>query len=652
MKYTILILFYLFIGNTLRASVIIENDSILSDSIPTVTVTAEKTNIRSTQGTMIVDLPTIVKGKAVTNILEALGYLPGVVSNNGMIGLSGATNVTIMLNGELTQMPVNNLYQLLYSMPVERMKNVEIMYNAPAKYHVSGAIININLKTPRIIDGLQGQANIGYNQKHYASWGGSLASTFAIKNWTFDLNYSISKTKAWNSQDMLSNHTIGSTLNTIYESDRQQAQNLQNSLYFATAYKFGGNSNIRLVYNMQYISDAESKSLSSGTFGDFSTIYTGPHRLHNTNLIYTSPFGLKIGGEYTFYDENRDQTMISLPDQTDIIKASSLQKINRTRFYIDQNHSIKDWGINYGIEYRYANDGSRQIYLLPAGDGFESKLIEQTVDAYIGTEHNFPFGLSFNASLKGEYYKVLDNTDWSCIPQLSLTYYKTPINIFQLGFNSRKVYPQYWALHSGVSYINSYSKIVGNPNLRPYTNYSTQLSYIFKQKYVATLYVNHNDNYFEQLPYQSPDELSLIFQTLNFNYNSTIGINFHIPVTVKSILNSTITANTYFNKIKADQFHDISFRRKKATIYTAINNTIKLSEQFPITISLDASYISPSLQGIADISKMWRIDAGIKWSFAHDKADLTLRADDIFNTWSPTMHINYSSQNYRMKVTT
>ncbi len=650
MKYTFLILFDLFIGITLNANSIVKNDSILSDSIPTVTVLAEKTNIRSTQGAMIVDLPTIVKDKPVTNILEALGYLPGVVSNNGQIGLSGATNVTIILNGELTQIPLNNLYQLLYSMPVERMKNVEIMYNAPAKYHVSGAIININLKTPRIIDGLQGQANIGYTQKHYASWGGSLASTFAIKNWTFDMNYSISRTKTWNWQEMQSNHILGSSLNAIYESNRQQAKNLQNSLYFATAYKFGTNSNIRFVYNMQYISNAESNSLSSGTFGDFSTIYIGPHRLHNTSLVYTSPFGMKIGGEYTFYDENRDQTMISLPNQIDIIKASSLQKINNIRFYIDQNHKIKDWGLNYGIEYRYANDKSRQIYCLPDYNGFNNKLIEQTFDAYIGTEHNFPFGLSLNASLKGEYYKVGKDSRWSIIPQTSMTYYKTPTSIFQLGFNSQKIYPPYWALHSGINYISNYSKIVGNPDLRPYTNYSTQLSYILRQKYVATLYINCNDNYFEQLPYQSSNELALVYQTVNFNYNRTFGINLHIPIAIKSILNSTLTANAYINQIKADKFHDIAFKREKASIYTSLKNSIKFSENFPVSISLDASYISPSLQGIADMSELWRIDAGVKWSFISDKATLTLQAVDIFNTWSPTMCINRYGQNFQMNV--
>lgn len=231
-----------------------------------------------------------------------------------------------------------------------------------------------------------------------------------------------------------------------------------------------------------------------------------------------------------------------------------------------------------------------------------------------------------------------------------MTYYKTPVSIFQLGFNSQKVYPPYWALHSGISHISNYSKIIGNPDLRPYTNYSAQLSYILRQKYVATLYVNHNDDYFEQLPYQSPDELALVYQTINFNYNRSFGINLHIPVAIKSILNSTLTANAYINRIKADKFHDISFKREKATIYASLKNTIKFSENFPVSISLDASYISPSLQGIADMSELWRIDAGVKWTFARDKAALTLQASDIFNTWSPVMRINRYGQNFQMKV--
>lgn len=175
-------------------------DSIGTQVLDEVVVEAEKPRLKGHDGVLVVDLPAIVADKPVTNILDALGFLPGVVSNDGMIGLNGAAGVTIILNGELTNMPVQNLYQLLYSLPVDRLKNVEIMYAAPAKYHVSGAVINIVLKTPRAIDGLRGQALLGYTQALYPSYNGTLAATYAVGDWTFDVNWSLSRNKTWNRQ--------------------------------------------------------------------------------------------------------------------------------------------------------------------------------------------------------------------------------------------------------------------------------------------------------------------------------------------------------------------------------------------------------------------------------------------------------------------
>ena len=178
---------------TLISSLHAAGQSGIQDSIPAqelneVIVRGERPQIKGHDGVLTVDLPAIVREKPVTNVLEALSYLPGVVDNNGSIGLSGATSVTIILNGELTNMPVQNLYQLLYSTPVDRLKNVEIMYAAPAKYHVSGAVINIVLKTPRPLDGLTGQLQAGYTQTRYPSYNTGAATTYALKDWTFDVN--------------------------------------------------------------------------------------------------------------------------------------------------------------------------------------------------------------------------------------------------------------------------------------------------------------------------------------------------------------------------------------------------------------------------------------------------------------------------------
>ena len=166
-------------------------DSIPDQMLNEVVVKGEKSQIRSRDGSMVVDLPSIVRNKPVSNILEALTYLPGVSSDGGMLSLAGAGTVSIILNGEPTDMSVETLYQLLYSMPVDKLKNVEIMYAAPAKYHVKGAVINVILKTPTPLDGLQGQLRAGYEQTHRPSYGAGAAATYALKKCTFAMNYSL-----------------------------------------------------------------------------------------------------------------------------------------------------------------------------------------------------------------------------------------------------------------------------------------------------------------------------------------------------------------------------------------------------------------------------------------------------------------------------
>ncbi len=51
------------------------------------------------------------------------------------------------------------------------------------------------------------------------------------------------------------------------------------------------------------------------------------------------------------------------------------------------------------------------------------------------------------------------------------------------------------------------------------------------------------------------------------------------------------------------------------------------------------------------MSAIWKIDAGVKWQFGKKRCcELDLKADDIFNKWSPTMTILNACQDYRMKV--
>ncbi|MDE5652194.1 MAG: outer membrane beta-barrel family protein, partial [Muribaculaceae bacterium] len=535
----------------------------------------------------------------------------------------------------------------LYTMPIERLKNVEIMYSAPAKYHVNGAVINVVLKTPTPLDGLQGQIRAGYNQAHYGSYGGSLAATYAIKDWTFDINYGLSRTKSWNREETSSNHLYNGKRTMIDDDMRRIGRNWSNTIFASAAWK-----TIKLTYNGQIISDSKSWRLSSGTLGDYTNVYKmlSPVGYHNLALRYTAPFGMSIGGDYTRYSENRQQSLFKGADY--LLGSYSRQDINRWHVYVDQQHRPGKWQLNYGAEYQHSNDHSSQHYA-SYGDNpdFDDTLSEDVASFYVGTHRSFDWGLSFNLSAKGEYYHNKYQHNWNFIPQFGATYYKTPKSIFQLNFNTQRIYPSYWELHGGTSHINDYATVIGNPALQPYIQYDAQFNYILRQKFVATLYFQYGDKTTVQLPYQSPDALTLIYQTININYERVVGLNLYAPFGIGYIWNATATANVMNRRAKADHFHDISFDNSKWIFYGSIANSFKFSQNCPVSVSVDFSYISPSLQGIADMSGIWKVDAGVKWQFGKKSCcELNLKADDIFNTWSPTMTINHAGQDYRMKV--
>ena len=585
------------------------SDTITTRQLNEVVVGGENPQVRGEDGMMVVDLPGIVKDKPVNNILEALGYLPGVTNNNGMIGLTGSSNV------------------------------------APAEYHADGAVINVVLKTPTPLDGLQGQVRAGYNQAHYASYGKGLAATYALKDWTFDLNYGLSRTKSWNQEESFSNHPFNGKHTMIEDNRRRMVQNWSNTIFASASWK-----TLKLIYNGQIISDSKQWSFSSGTLGDFTNTYNmlSPIGYHNIAVRYITPFGMTAGGDYTLYSENRSQSLFKDADY--ILGSESRQDINRWHVYIDQQHQLGKWQLNYGAEYQYSEDHSSQHYDISGNSDFDDILREDVASFYADSQQAFNRGVSLNASAKVEYYHNQYQHDWNFIPQIGATL-QHPQSIFQLNLSTRRIYPSYWELHGGTSHINDYSTVIGNPKLQSYIQYDAQFNYILRQKYVATLYFQYGDKATAQLPYQSPDALNLIYQTINMNYKRVVGLNLYAPFGTGYIWNATATANVFNQREKADNFHDINFDNRKWIFYGSLTNSFKFSRNNPVSLSVDVSYISPSLQGIADLSAIWKIDAGVKWLFGKKHCfELDLKADDIFNRWSPTMTISHAGQDYRMKV--
>ena len=631
-----------------------------SQMLSEVSIIGEYPLVRVIDGKMTYNMSQLLTDKMATSIYDAILKLPGIHIQKGTFQLIGANNVTILINGKKTNMDENQLNNLLKNMPKERMREAEVMYSAPPQYHVRGAVINLVLDNA-IYDTqqLQGQINTLYNQGYYKNFQGGVTILYNTPKTLTDFLYSFGYNQVRTGQEIISQHIFNDQVSDINQSDRGYSVKPIHTIRLGNDWLINDKDKITLAYTAEIQPWMRSFNSSNGTYSDSENKKNTdkPVQMHNIALNYTSGFGFSTGIDFTSYKNHTTQHYRErMEGKEDFFDARSKQDIRRLSFYADQSHSLgKGWTLNYGTKFSFASDKSSQIYHSSVSHNWsdydsDSQLNEYTYDLYAGFSKRFANNLSLNASLTGEYYKHKKIDYRSLFPMMEITYTANPVSVFQLSVSSDKVYPSYWEMQNTTSYLNGYTEIQGNTDLRPAKNYSFQLNYIWKSKYIFTLFANYTDDFFCQIPYQSSDRLMLIYKTLNFNYSAKLGFNMMIPFRISRIFESRFILNGYYDKMKSDHYYDLSFTKNNLAIYTNLDNTFTISSKPNIKAELSGSYISRNIQGPMTINAMYRIDTGIKWTFNRNKAELSLKVNDIFNSWAPKeLNLQYQTQNLRMK---
>ena len=97
---------------------------------------------------------------------------------------------------------------------------------------------------------------------------------------------------------------------------------------------------------------------------------------------------------------------------------------------------------------------------------------------------------------------------------------------------------------------------------------------------------------------------------------------------------------------RCDDFFDISFNREKFAFMGSIDNTFTVNKN--LLLELNANIQSPVIQGTFDVGTISSINVGMKWNFAKEKMSLSVNCNDIFNTSSPKLTLDYKGQNLIM----
>lgn len=103
-----------------------------------------KHSIVKVEGNSIIYKANVIKERyAPTTAYDLLMKVPSVTGDGDAISLMGANNLMVVIDGKTTTMEQEQVFQQLKALAPDKVKNIEIFYNAPAKYHFNGAVINI-----------------------------------------------------------------------------------------------------------------------------------------------------------------------------------------------------------------------------------------------------------------------------------------------------------------------------------------------------------------------------------------------------------------------------------------------------------------------------------------------------------------------------
>lgn len=650
---------------------ILVNDSITLN-LPEVFVKAERPLVKVADGKLQYDIPYLMKSKPVDNAFDILGELPGVGKSGDNISLLGTSETTIIINGRKSSMTSEQLADMLKATPSSKVKKIEVMYSTPPQYGVRGASINVVIENDRsLADILKGEISLTGKQAWYFSPTALMNLSYTGKKYAADLSYSANYRHGRSTEDMHAEPTVNGTKYDILQKNWSENKGISHNLRGAFEYDFSNKDKLSTSYTGKYVQD-KPVSLRGGQtdFKGIETVNTasrttGPSFLHSTRIDYNGHKNLNAGIDYTFYKDKSLQDLVNnFEDSNDQDRRNeSKQKSQRANIYI--NHFVvvgEGWKISYGAEASLSgttNEASALLNNEKESEGtFYMKQKEHSAGIFGGFSRSFGKKFTLNASLAVRYYKAsVDSagkkgTLWNqadLFPSLSAVYRLDRSNMLQFSLSSNRKYPSYWATTPNTYYMNIYSVIKGNPQLKPELNYSMQLTYVIKNKYVLGAFANFQPDKIQQMSYQQPDRLQSVFHSINLDTHTMYGLMAVVPFRAGEVLSSRLTLMGFSIHDKGTLV-DISFDRKKLFGRAMLTNTIFLTRDKNLSLDISGDYSSPAIQGIYDIDPLYSLDAALVWTLPKKRLRLTLKGSDLLNSQKPLTHIDEQGQKSRMEL--
>ena len=644
-----------------------------------VSVVAERSTIEQKIDRKVInvgkDLTT--QGASASDIMNNLPSI-NVDQQTGALSMRGNSNVRVMVDGKLSNVPVE---QLLKQIPSTSIKQIELITNPSAKYNPEGmsGIINIILHK---------NANIGFN--------GNLSVGLAYEdqakfNSALDLNYRNGKLNLYGSYgNNISKYTNDGRIerfddpaSTGFNENQVQLLDFLNNRK-SHLYKLGvdyliNEKNTFSVFTNQNLYDGKFNGQTDiinmdPSVSDTRQVFTQNNNNHNEqyNVVYKRDFekdghNIELEVDYSNFENEEDADFRFMgtsvqPDYLDFVDTRRQQTIANLDYVNPLSENSK---LELGLEYRtfetnvdYSSTGlsyNEQGNLIPTPDT-DFVYGMDIYSAYATFGQNFD-KWSYQLGARMEDVGVAADTNnvrsftddyLEIYPSAFVTYSPSEKNQFQMSFSRRVDRPGLGQVNPIREWSTPKISSYGNEELLPQFTNSYEINYtrrLNNGSLTFGMYYRTIEDEINQV--LNVDRLDLTKQILTYgNFDNTNAYGFEVSSNYKPLswwnINASVDMYTQtqrgltelLNPSDNDPSVDDIITEEVEVDNVAFN--ARLNNNFTITKKLSLSLFgfyrgeNESLQ--LTTKPMYFVNTGARYSFADGKGSFSLNFNDVFNT--------------------
>ncbi len=647
--------------------------TLVTNELSTVEVNGQKLPFESQNGNTKINVSNSIFQSS-SSVQELLSKSPGVIATSDGISVIGRGQALIYLDRK----QISN--QVMQAIPVSQIESIEVIKNPDASYDAEGkAIILIVLKELGL-EGIQGTLTTHYTKGFYHL--GFVDVNVNVKKGKWNFNAGVNTNFGATGTERFGYYNVKNGVpykaNTTYK-EKVYLPNVYNYLV-GVKYQFNLKHSVSAQFNGNYSKfDLEVENeINQSISNQKRVIETKDVALsYEQANIFSANYSFKMDtlGSHFFAGLTYSSVLVSYSDSvaeirhfnevTDILNSESSGKnvngIGSVQLDYKKNF-LNTTQLKIGIKGNNTLSNSSVFLQTISTDTLINsrdnrfQYNEQILASYVNwngvwKKGNYQIGIRAEHS-KNEAFKNQDNNQYidtsylSFFPNFGLT---TKFKKWSMSdqFTSKISRPKYSEITPYIYYINGFSSIYGNPQVKPSFIYNFEHKFSYKK---ASLGIGYNHTKYPRTFINLQDqttESTNVMKVVNLTKLEKIYVEVR-KSTKASFLYNFSMVNVSFSNYQSDVYN-FGNTGVSPKLYGYTYNRISIKNWFNIEVI--GEYTSRFSNGKRTLRAQGELDLGVSKSFAKGKGFIQITLNDVFQTAKPSAYA-FVDTDYYSSITT